>query len=321
MYEYGPACAAQINIQNITCNSACTGGATILAPLPGPGVSYAWSNGSTSASISNMCAGTYTLSVTDSAGCQSVQTVLINQPDSIEIIASFTEPLCFGDTTGAVCLQTMGGTPPISNFVWSTGATGNCLQSIMGGNYTVTVTDSANCSQVFPVNLNQPSPIQITFSHLDASCSTCPNGVASITLGGGTPPYVYQWSNGSNLPIQNGLLPGTYSVCVTDSSNCIQCDSVVISFTSSIQTIDGKDIQLQVSPIPFANELNVKLLNKDIKILKIRMIDIIGREHINVELIDSAYSYRLSTTDLPSGTYIILVQTKYGTLSRLLLKN
>jgi len=321
MYEYGPACAAQINIQNITCNSSCTGGATILAPLPGPGVSYAWSNGSTSASISNMCAGIYTVSVTDSAGCQSTQSILIDQPDSIEIFPTYTEPLCFGDSTGSVCLQTTGGTSPISNFVWSTGVSGNCIQGVSGGNYSVTVTDSANCSQTFPVVLNQPTPIQITFSHLDASCATCPTGVASVTIGGGNPPYLYQWSNGSNMPIQNNLLPGTYSVCVTDSNSCIQCDSVVISFTSSINIMDELNQQIQISPVPFSADLNIGILDKKIILSKVQIVDIIGKEHINIDPLESNKTYKINTEGLYAGTYIILMETNYGRFSRVIIKN
>lgn len=302
-YEYGPACAAQLSITAPTCFDTCDGSAVILSPLPGPGVSYLWSDGSTSASVAGLCDGNYTVTVTDSSGCQSTQVVPVIAPDSIEIFTTFIEPLCFGDSTGSVCLQTSGGTPPVTDFLWSTGSTGNCLQGVPGGNYMVTVTDSAGCGQSFPVLLNQPSQIQIAFTHLDASCSTCPNGVASATPSGGTPPYTYQWSNGSTLPIQNGLLPGTYTLCVTDSSNCVMCDTVVISFTSSVNDLSDQE-KFRVWPNPASDAL---FISSDIPVKYINsvtLLDVAGKRSV-VPLRTSSDVIQLDLSSLESGVYIV----------------
>ncbi len=306
-YKYAPACAAQFTHQDPSCYGTCNGIATVSFPAPGPGVSYAWSTGATTQTINAICAGTYTVTVTDSAGCTSINNLIIDQPDSMEVAPNYVSPTCYGDSTGVICIQITGGTQPIISYMWSNGATANCIQGVAGGSYQVSVTDNSGCDQTFPLVLTQPAQIQLSFFVLDASCSTCPNGVASVNVNGGISPLTYNWSNGSNQQIQSNLLPGVYSVCVTDSNQCVQCDSVVVSFTSSLQD-DGEIVNLNLAPNPTMNQFTItgNLLWNSLEVVE--LIDLKGLI-ITPEFVIQKNSCLVVMPEIASGVYVVRLIT------------
>ncbi|MGJ8551276.1 DUF7507 domain-containing protein, partial [Winogradskyella wichelsiae] len=61
------------------------------------------------------------------------------------------------------------------------------------------------------------------------------DGALSVSVSGGTPPYSYLWSpNGETSDSINGLVPGTYSVTVTDALNC-EATAEFIVYTDGVQ--------------------------------------------------------------------------------------
>lgn len=112
---------------------------------------YLWSNGGTSQSISNLAAGIYTVTVTD-AVCNVVKSVTINAPNSILVVPTFVLPTC-SNSNGSIDLEVSGGFPSYS-YAWSNGSTSQNISGLSAGSYTVTITDSHQCSSSATYQLN-----------------------------------------------------------------------------------------------------------------------------------------------------------------------
>jgi hypothetical protein len=298
-YEYGQSCLVQASATSSTCFSSCDGSAAVTFPLGSS--TYLWSNNSTSASVSGLCPGTYTVTVTDSLACSASTTVTVTSPQAITGSAVITEPLCFGDLTGGACFVPAGGTPPYLGYLWAIGDTTSCISNVPAGLYNVTVTDASGCTGINSVTITQPAQIAININASNASCSTCPDGSASAGISGGTQPFTYQWSTGSTSAFIFGLLPGVYTFCATDSNGCQECDSATVSYASGI--VDPVGSLFTVSPNPFSESLSIHISQKEILPALCRMSDIGGRVFYEMKT-EEEHSV-IETGSLPAGIYIL----------------
>jgi hypothetical protein len=132
---------------DVLCNGAATGSATAT---PSGGVSpftYAWSDGAATQTISNLTAGTYTVTVNDANGCPVTGSVTINQPTALNPTAIITPESFPGAGDGSINLSVSGGVTPYT-YAWSNSATTQDISNLPGGSYTVTVTDNNNCAAI-----------------------------------------------------------------------------------------------------------------------------------------------------------------------------
>ncbi len=217
---------AQVSAYITTNTSACSGGLTAHIVGGGPsGADYAWSTGLNSQFLTNVPAGTYTVTVTSSYSCTASASITVNQPiTNAQIGAQIsTSPIyCYGDSTGSIVLDSAAFAPPLS-FVWSTGATTRGLYNLPAGTYTATITDANGCSRISTRTLTQPQPITVNWSVVSANCNSN-DGSINLFVSGGTPLYpgfyTYTWSNGATTQDLNNLYPGAYRVTVTDNNGC-----------------------------------------------------------------------------------------------------
>lgn len=209
-----------IVVTNALCNGSANGAIALVAGGGTPPYSYLWSNGQTTVSISNLTAGNYTLTITDANNCAKTQTIAVTEPNPLLAANNTVNLLCNGDGNGTIALTPQGGTPPYS-YLWNNGQTGITATGLSGGTYSVTVTDSHNCTFVLP-NLAVLEPAAITSTNLQVPilCNGDANGSIILTPAGGTPPFSYLWSNGQTGNTATGLSGGTHSVTVTDANNC-----------------------------------------------------------------------------------------------------
>ena len=176
---------------------------------------YAWSNGATTASINNIAAGTYTVTVTNNA-CVVVETIVIN--DAGQVTASIQPSAsCEPDFLDAV---PMGGAVPYS-FLWNNGSTNQSFANPVPGNsYSVTITDANGCTDTASFVVPSFPSLNATYTSVDASCGN-KNGSATIQVTGGAAPFSYQWSTGTgNVATQHTLYAGQYSAIITDNNGC-----------------------------------------------------------------------------------------------------
>ena len=200
-----------------SCNGSCDGFAQVSVSGGTPPYMYQWSNGMIAQTSTNLCAGTYTLIITDNNNCSTTASVTISEPSAMSVTLSVTNGTCA--TTGTVCANVSGGTFPVA-YTWSIGATTACINVSQSGNYSITVTNANGCTAAGSISATGGLFSTVT----DASCNC--NG--SINLGSPQPGTSILWSTGdTTLSIQN-LCSGNYSVTVTDTSGtCI--DSFIIN--------------------------------------------------------------------------------------------
>jgi hypothetical protein len=145
-----------INATNVTCNGGNNGSAT-CTPVAGTApYTYSWNTtpAQTTATASNLTAGTYTVTVTDSTGATYSSNVTISQPTVITIVGNVTSNSNSSSPNGGVVLTTSGGSGSGYQYLWSNGATTQNLANVTSGTYSVVVTDGNGCtkSQSFVVS-------------------------------------------------------------------------------------------------------------------------------------------------------------------------
>ena len=199
-------------------------------------------SGGTGATASNLAAGTYTVTVTDSKGCTKSCSYTVTQPPVLVANCSGTNVSCNGGSDGTANVLASGGTTGYT-YSWSpSGGTGATASNLAAGTYTVTVTDSKGCTKSCAYTVTQPTAVTADCSKKDASCNGASDGSASVVAGGGTPGYTYSWlPSGGTGASATGLKAGTYTVTVTDSKGCTASCSATVGEPAAL-TIDCSKI-------------------------------------------------------------------------------
>ncbi len=194
---------------------------------------YAWSaagSGQGTATAKQLCAGTVTVTVTDAFGCTVTSSTTITGKPKPGGTLTLTHETSNGAKNGTATVLGSGGTPPYI-FNWSTGATGSSISGLSPGNYSVKITDQNVCDTTlnFTINAFTCSPFSIGSTVNHVSCKGGANGSLTANPSGTTGPFTYAWSNGLNGQSISGLIAGTYTVTVTNGSNCTSTASFTIN--------------------------------------------------------------------------------------------
>ena len=131
---------SQVSITNTTCPDE-NDGAINLSVTGGAGnYSYQWSNNETSLNLSGIGGGTYSLTVTDQAGC------VFSTSFTIESDNAFPEMTFDEDTIYLWSAPIIGSPGTYSQYSWSTGSTDSTTSVESSGSYTLTVFNEAGCA-------------------------------------------------------------------------------------------------------------------------------------------------------------------------------
>ncbi len=212
----GPVCSAT----NGTITASPTGG---VAPY-----TYSWSNSGNTATINNLAAGTYTVTVTDANGCTTSANRAITTTFPTIAANITTVPAVCTASNGSATAAPSGGTSPYT-YVWSTGSNTAGITNRAAGTYTVTITDANGCTTTGTATITAGSgTLAVTAASTPRTC-TATNGTATATVTGGTSPFTYAWSNGGNTATRTALTAGTYTVTVTDANGCSATASTTVT--------------------------------------------------------------------------------------------
>jgi predicted RNase H-like HicB family nuclease len=210
-------------VTNVSCFAACNGAVSFTVTGGVSPLTYNWSNGATTSSISGVCVGTYTVTVTGANGCTTTETFNLTQPSATLASAAISTQSvsCTGGTNGAASASATGGTVPYS-YLWNTGAATAGVTGLAAGTYTVTVTDINGCTSLSIVTITEPvAALTATINVAqNVSCFGASNGNADLTPVGGTIPYTYLWNNGTTTQDLVNVGAGNYTVTVTDANGC-----------------------------------------------------------------------------------------------------
>ncbi len=145
---------------------------------------------------------------------------------------------CFGQSTGAINITPQGGSG-VYTYRWSNNATTQDLTGLAPGSYTVTVTDANTLTVTGTYSITQPTAaLAVTSTVTKPSCTNPNSGSITVAVTGGTAPYLYNWSGSlpDNVPTQNNLQAGDYSVVITDAKGCtVSSGPINVALNTTLQ--------------------------------------------------------------------------------------
>jgi len=207
-------------VTGATCVGKCDGTITVTASGGTPGYKYKWSNGLTTSSATNVCVGIDTITITDANKCTFIEIDTIKPVLVVHVAVVSVNPLCYGNCTGSITIDTLtGGTSPYT-LSWNTGQTTSSISPLCVGNYTLTVTDAKGCLATDTAVITQPAALQVVFTSSPVSCNDTCNGKLVATTSGGTTPYTYLWNGGETTDSLVNTCPGADTINITDNNGC-----------------------------------------------------------------------------------------------------
>jgi hypothetical protein len=201
-----------------------------VAPL-----SYSWSTGQTTPSISVSQAGEYCVTVTDAHGCQGHACGTLTVHAELQISVPDTT-VCWGES-GTLRVAAANGTPPFQ-YAWSNGATTPTITVDKSGEYCVTITDANGCEGRACGTFTELPALKVLMN----DTAVCSGETATLTYStqNGAAPYSVAWSTGSSSSSIDVTEPGEYCVTITDANGCVgrACATVTVYAPLQVSVAD-----------------------------------------------------------------------------------
>ncbi|EMS31737.1 CHU large protein [Mariniradius saccharolyticus AK6] len=209
-------------VSDVRCAGEGNGGIELIVTGGTGPYTYSWSSGETTRGISGKSGGSFTVTVVDAKGCSVTQTYEIAEPKPLIVdLVDLVDVSCKFGSDGRIKLNITGGTGKY-NIQWSNGRNTPEITGLRAGLYTVFVIDENSCFVSIQYEVKEPAE-ELSVKGFTSSELCKFDGVMELVLEvkGGTAPYTYAWSNGATTKDLFGLLPGVYSVVVTDAKGCV----------------------------------------------------------------------------------------------------
>ncbi len=274
---------------------------------------FSWTSGATTANVTGLSAGTYSVTVMDGNNCLATSSATVAPPPLCNILINsitVNNPSCSGSGDGQISITNTGGTGTLTT-TWSDGNSGNTAFNVSAGLYSVTITDINNCSADTSLTVSQPAPLTGTMTHTNESCGGCNDGTAMITVSGGTPPYTYNWTSGQTSSGITNLAAGVYGVFVQDSKGCLfQGSDTVQPAVLEVNELENSDSFFVIYPNPSGGKFIVKTneATKE-KSKRIKIWNSLGEEILHRE-IKSQDDLTVDITGCPDGIYFLNLESK-----------
>jgi gliding motility-associated-like protein len=213
----------------LTDSISCSGNSDgVLYALVTQGIapySYLWNDNSNAEYMSSAGEGNYSVTVTDQDGCSNSDSIIVTDPEPLEVSFLVTPVQCFGLSNGSVSLDAVGGTPGYSYFWENMPVTGSEVVNLPAGVFDLRVTDRRNCTTDTTIMVDQPGKLIISLVEANMVYPFCPdwaNGAVAIRVAGGTRNYQYDWTDYPQDidSILNDVREDSYTITVTDARGC-----------------------------------------------------------------------------------------------------
>ncbi|MFK8103422.1 MAG: LamG-like jellyroll fold domain-containing protein [Saprospiraceae bacterium] len=224
-------------VTNISCNSVADGTATAVATGGTGAISYSWSNGQNGANATGLAANTYIVTAEDANACIATDTLVISDPSPITLETSIgVDPSYCQAMDGTITVVATGGANDfeyrLNSSPWQTDTTFTGLGS---GTYYIYVRNINGTCEVNPDSIILTDPIPsacpiITDTDPLIVCSSAINVPFSVAALFGADSYIWTTPDGTNVVSGqgtnslvldiNGLVVGTYTICVETVSAC-----------------------------------------------------------------------------------------------------
>ncbi len=222
---------------DIKCNPTSLG-TIAVTPIGGtPSYKYVWNTGSVDATLSNLSAGTYTVTIIDSMLCTYSTSVMINKSDSLRIDSIVAVSPSCNKNNGSLEATASGGFGALT-YTWSTGESTMLANNLYAGTYSLSVTDLKGCNNSTTILLQDSlAPVIDSVSTTSVLCKGFNTGTAKV-FASATSPLTYTWSNSIKNQTATNLSAGTYTVSVADLATCVAFSIVEIGEPEHVFKID-----------------------------------------------------------------------------------
>ena len=224
----------------VSCNGGNDGAATVSATGGTGGLTYSWDTQPPilQGSASSLTAGTYTVYITDGAGCTNSTQVIITEPPALTATTNISQHVsCNGGNDGSALVSPAGGTGTY-NYSWTSNPpqSTSVATGLTAGSYTVYVIDAGapGCSTTQTVVITEPPALGATGNVVtNVSCPGANDGIAAVVASGGSGTFTYSWDTNPPQMVDTavGLAPGSYTVYVFDANapGCSITSNVIIT--------------------------------------------------------------------------------------------
>ena len=198
---------------------------------------YNWGSGfPNNDSLLNVPAASYTVTITDAIGCTASAAAAVTNPDGPVVNYTVTDATC-DEPNGSVDLTINGGLPPYQ-INWSNGLTVEDPNGLVGGSYTVTVSDDNACSSIVIVDIATTTGITID---VIITKEICDGNLGAVDLtANGVGPFTFEW-NGNNQTFYTedlaDISSGTYDVTVSAGNGCTVASSAIVAYVPCAPTV------------------------------------------------------------------------------------
>ena len=220
-------------------NTLCFGdstGTVVLATQGGTApYNYTWSMNTVNDTLNNqLSAGNQWAITSDANGCIDTTNFVMASPTQVQVVIdSVSTLICVGDTTGYASLNGAGGVGNYS-YNWPNGSADSIQNTLLAGNYLVTLTDGNGCIDTATISVAEPTPIALndTISHL--LCFGDTNGAIVTGASGANMPFDYAWSTGDTTTGISNLSAGLYTLSITNAIGCVESFDVTVNTPSAL---------------------------------------------------------------------------------------
>ena len=192
---------------------------------------YFWSNSTNENEISGIGMGTYSVTISDAAGCSVARTITLDAPEAINVDITVSEIKCNGDKNGRIEVAAEGGVLPYRYMIEGLveQSTVSVFNNLSAGYYMLHVIDNNNCDVTEPVLVSQPDAIEMNIVPEDPFCRNSRTGKIMVNVVGGVEPYLYNLNNSrSEVSYMQNIPAGEYAVSVVDGNQCKSAEITVI---------------------------------------------------------------------------------------------
>jgi hypothetical protein len=256
LYDFVRGCSTlsvQVDKTDVDCFGNDNGSITI-EPVSGVlPISYYWSNGATTQTISNLAPGTYYCDIVDGNGEVETREITVGGPtEALQIALEDIIPENCNGNNGVINIQPYGGNGSYTYF-WSNGRNTRNVNQLQSGNYAVTVTDVKGCTETMSFTVDrEAAPVAVATPLNEISCN---NPIVIISGAGSSegPNIAYYWStqDGNFVSGDGTMFPevdkaGTYNFIVSDELyGCFTSINVtVVGNTTQPAANAGPDLNL-----------------------------------------------------------------------------